>query len=502
MIKKIFFVLLFLLLLYLSVFPRATEVIAHNFIFGFDQGRDFLAAKSIVVDHKMTLIGSEWGAGSAGLTGLFHGPGYFYLLSLAFLLFGGDPYGGVVVMLVLGLVTIAFSFYVGKKMFGVLGGYILALLVALSPPLIAQSRFFWNTYPSSPLILLVFYFIFRSTSKRRNVDLFLAAFFSGFIYNFQTGIAIPLALTFFLYSVLILRLRKLRQYLVLLAGYGLAFMPFILFEFRHNFQGARGLATYLFVHEKTDITPLFMQRMLSDHLGSFLYNLSDSFPKTSLPWWVIGVIIFFPVIYFWFKEKNSALRIFLVYLFCLPLVTFLVFSPLRNSVYPYYLYSLTFVYLFFFAFVFSRALNSRNPFVLSIYSVLLVWFLVVGVISAHFTYQSDVKDYGGDAKIKGKIDAIDYIYSDAKVRDFNLLVFAPPIYTYPYDYILWWHGNKKYGFVPGNVKKDTVYLLMEKDHAKPWSYNGWLETVVIDGRIEKTVTLPSGFIVQKRIIEE
>lgn len=502
MIKRIVFILLFLLLFYLSVFPRATEVIAHNFIFGFDQGRDFLAAKSIAVDHKMTLIGSEWGAGSAGMSGLFHGPGYFYLLAFAFLLFGGDPYGGVVIMLTLGLVTIVLAFLIGRKMIDTLGGYVLALLIAMSPPLIAQSRFFWNSYPSSLFILLVFYFIYRGTTHRRYIDLFLSAFFSGFIYNFQTGIAIPLAFTFILYCIFILRLRKIGQYLVLIAGYGLAFLPLILFEIRHSFQGAKGIMAYLLVHDKTDIIPNFMQVMLLDHLGSFIYNLSDSFPKTSLPWWVVGIALFLPLFYFWYNEKNGALRLFLVYLFCLPIITFLVFSPLRNSVYPYYLYSLTFVYLFFFAFVFSRAVRSRNHFVLAVYSVIIVWFIVVGIISAYTTYQSDVKDYGGDAKIKGKIDAIDYIYSDDKNRKFNLLIFAPPIYTYPYDYLLWWYGNKKYGFIPGTEKKGEVYLLMEQDHAKPWTYNGWLETVIVKGRIVKTVTLPSGFIVQKRIMEE
>ncbi len=500
MSKVTIYIFLGVLILALSIFPRVTEVIAHNYIFGFDQGRDFLAAKSIVVDHKLTLIGSEWGAGSAGLTGLFHGPGYFYLLSGAFLLFRGDPYGGVVFMFLLGLVTIALAFFIGRKLLGTLGGYVFALLIAICPPLIAQSRFFWNSYPSSPFIILAFYFVYRSTLNRRNLDLFLSAFLSGFIYNFQTGIAVPLAVTFLLYSIFILRLRKLRQCLSLLGGYLLAFLPFFLFEVRHNFQGLRGLFTYLFDHQKTQVTRLFLQRMLWDHLGAFFYNLSDSFPKTPFPWWVLCATLLLPLLYFWYKEKTNALRLFLVYLFCLPIVTFLVFSPLRNSVYPYYLYALTFSYLFSFSYVFSRTLIVRNPLVLSLYSVLLVWFLLVSLVSAQGTYKSDVKDYGGDAKIKGKIDAIDYIYSDASGANFNLMIFAPPVYIYPYDYLLWWHGKQKYGFVPGSERHGIVYLLIEQDHAKPWSYKGWLETVIKEGKVEKTVTLPSGFIVQKRIM--
>jgi hypothetical protein len=40
---------------------------------------------------------------------------------------------------------------------------------------------------------------------------------------------------------------------------------------------------------------------------------------------------------------------------------------------------------------------------------------------------------------------------------------------------------------------------MEPDPSKPWSYNGWLETVIVNGDVIKTVNLPSGLIIQKRI---
>jgi hypothetical protein len=111
-----------------------------------------------------------------------------------------------------------------------------------------------------------------------------------------------------------------------------------------------------------------------------------------------------------------------------------------------------------------------------------------------------VVDYGGDAKIKGKIAALDYIYQDSSSKHFNLMIFTPPVYTYPYDYLLQWYGQQRYGFVPGNEKKGELYLLIEVDHAKPWSYKGWLETVIQTGDIEKTITLPSGIIIQRRKI--
>ena len=96
------------LIIFLALFPRSVEVFNHNPIFGFDQGREMLAAKNIVVNHKLTLIGTEVGAGSAGISGVFHGPIYYYMLAVPFILFNGDPASMVSLMLLFGLLTILF----------------------------------------------------------------------------------------------------------------------------------------------------------------------------------------------------------------------------------------------------------------------------------------------------------------------------------------------------------------------------------------------------------
>src|SRR3990167_6976885 len=92
-----------ILLFTLGISLRSVEVLNGNYLFGFDQGRDYMAVYNIVENHKFTLLGAEVGAGSAGLSGLFHGPGYYYLLSLMYILFRGDLYGGIVLMFFFGI---------------------------------------------------------------------------------------------------------------------------------------------------------------------------------------------------------------------------------------------------------------------------------------------------------------------------------------------------------------------------------------------------------------
>ena len=495
--KKILFISAFLIIIFLSLFPRSIEVLNQNPIFGFDQGREYLAARNIVVNHKLILIGTELGAGSAGISGLFHGPIYYYLLTIPFILFNGNPAGGTWLMLFFGLSSILFGYYLGKKIFNNYIGILIAFLMSISPILIAQSRFLWSPNPPTLFILLSFYFTYLLSQNKKNLSIFLAAFFAGFVYNFEMAVAIPLSLTLFIYSIYILR-KQFNKYLYLILGYLLAFSPMIFFEVRHGFMGLKGIINYLTHPGKN--SNLFDITSLTGHANSFLYNFKDTFPVFNYEMGMLLLIAFLVIaFYLTRKEKNAKLKVFIYYLLCLVPISFFVFSFLRNYVYNYYLIHLSLSYIIVFAYLIYASFKQKKNAILVGLIVVIVIITVFGVISAVKTSVFDYSDYGGTAKLKGQMAAIDYIYNDAKGKPFGVLVFAPPVYTYPYDYLLWWYGNKKYNYIPYSEKKGTFYLLIEKDPAKPWSYRGWLETVIKSGKIIYTKTLPSGFIIQKRV---
>lgn len=499
--KNLFIYLLIVIIAFFALFPRIIEVLNQNYVFGFDQGRDFLAVHNIVVNHKFTLIGPELGSGSAGFSGIFHGPFFYYLLAIPFVIFNGDPYSGIVLMFLFGIFTMVFSYFLGKKLFGCTGGLIIALLIAISPSLISHSRLVWLPHVTSLFILLTFYFIYTMNKSNKNV--FFAAFFSGFIYNFEFAITVPLVLALCIYSVYIFRFKQLKQYIFLFLGLIVAFSPMILFELRHGFLGTRGVIDYL-THPKATADNLkFMELITRDHLGTLWYNFFDSFPNQNIiPSIIIPLITLLTVVAFLIKEKNIRLKHFIIFLLTLPFINFMVFSFLRSSIYTYYLTDLNLAYIILFTYAIFNS-YVKNNFILK---VCLTIFLIISILFAASNSFSvsiyDYSDYGGTAKVKGKIDAIDYIYKDAKGQRFNLLVFTPPVYTYAYDYLLEWYAKRRYNYYPSQEKKEIFYLLIEIDREKPWSYKGWLETVVKEGTILDTKTLPSGFIIQKRLIED
>lgn len=502
-IKKINLFNLWILVFFLGTIAlgvsfRSVEILSNNYLFGFDQGRDYLAVKSIVDGGKFTLIGSEIGAGAAGISGIFQGPFHYYFLAVSYIIFGGSPYGGMVLTYLYGILTIVLLFIIGKKMFGNIGGLFASSLAAISPPLISQSRFIWNSHGAPVFVLLTIYFVYKLCEKVKYRYVFLSAFFAAFIYNFQIAISVPMSISLVVLMIFILKVKDIRKYLALFSGFIFGFLPMILFEFRHNFMAVSGLFDYL-IGPKDISSPGFIATMQS-HIPSFMGNLHSSFIRQDfIRGEFIGIFLFTAVIFFIMKEKNKIIKKFITYLLTIPFITFFVLGFLNNAVWDYYLLHLVLIYILILTYIFFSSFLHKKYFL----TILIVLFLSLsfakltpGLVD-NIIY--DYHDYGGTHKMKGKIDAIDFIYKDAKKEEFGLFVFTPPIYTYSYDYLVEWYGVSKYGYKPTESKDKTFYLLIEVDNNDLMRHQGWLETVIVNGEVINEITLPSGFIIQKRI---
>lgn len=507
MIKKIIISTLVILLLLFSLFPRSVEVLNGNPVFEIDQGRDYMAVKNIVVNHKLTLIGAELGAGDAGLKFLFHGPGYFYLLTIPFIIFKGNPIGGVYLMLLLGISAIAAGVFFVSRFWGEKYGFLMGFLLAVCPYLIGQSRFIENHFPTPIFILLVFYYVYRLTQnkKKKKLYIFLASFISAFIYNFEFAIAVPLSISLIVYSIFLFKKKFFSSLPFLLTGFSLGFSPLILFELRHGSMGIKNLFNYLFFNPIKNYSTTYLFSHAQHIYNLFTFSLADSFPgKLLIPNNVLSfvlIIFFSTVVFVWYKEKETTKKNFILFLIILFPVNFFTFMFLRNIVFQHYITDIILTFLFFVVIILSW-LDSNNHKTISMF--LFVYFILLIALGGYngiIVAKSDYYDYGGVHKLKGKLDAIDYIYKDANKKPFGFFVFTPGVYTYPYDYLVWWRGEKKYGYYPNNQKKDTFYLLIEKDIAQPWSYIGWKQTVIKEGKISFQKTLKSELIVEKRISE-
>jgi hypothetical protein len=485
---------------------RAVEVINGNYLFGLDQGRDYLAASNIIVNHKLTLIGAEAGSGVAGINGIFHGPGYFYLISLAYLLFHGDPIGGEVFMLLFGIAALVLSAWVGYKMLGRLGSVLFLFFTAVSPLIVSQSRFIWSSHPITVFVILALYFVYRIPN---NPTLFapLAVFVAGFSYNSQLGVSVPLTVSILVSIPIVFRIRDWKVYLYSLFALGLAFLPMILFDIRHGFTDVRSALAYLSSGTATNGS-MFEAKRLSSHAFDYWNNFYNTF-TFEFGWipWQWQMIILYAAIPFvglgLFLVRGTKEKRFVWFLLLMIVLTWAAYLLLNNVVWDYYLTHTRIAYILLFTFAGVALWRAKkNLFAaagLAVGVVFLCTIVCGTVFRQYISYTLDIRDLGVYDKIIGKRLVIDTIYHDAQGQPFSVFVFLPGVYTYPYDYLFQTYGAMRYGSVPTHEKKGLAYLIIEPDKSQPWRQNGWLQTVVQGGSSIWIKTLLNGLILEKRI---
>ena len=491
--------LLFCILL-IAAAPRAIELLNGNYLFGYDQGEHFQAVKKIVVDHNLTLIGTQVG----GAGGFFQGPGWYYLLAIPFFLTGGDPYGAMVLMFILGILTVFFAFYFGSKMFGQWVGILISFLIAISSTIIAQSRFIWPPFPIYLLTVFILFFLFR-TFQGREKFFPLATFTAGFMAHFEIATAGLFFGQLILLSpfLLLKKLISFRYFLYGIFSFILPLTPLIIFDLRHQFLISKGIVGFVTHNQNPShqVTYLYILKMLETHYNTFKYNFESTFSPDILHAVIIVLLIVGGFFIVENKKFSSAKKMFAGYLLVSPILFFILSMIYLWPMWDWWIRHLQIYYIFLLGIVLValwRGIISKI--IISMIGIMLLFSSVSNTVNL---YKHDLNDYGGTNKIKGKLQAIDYIYQDAKGKPFGVLVFSPPIYTYPYDYLFWWYGEKKYHYRPHNEKKGIFYLLIEGDPHQPWTYEGWIETVIKTGKIIETKILsPSGFIIQKRMEEK
>ena len=485
--------LLLVLFLVVGWLVRVDGLFTGDFPFLFDHGRDMLAVKKIVVDNKLTLIGPH-----TGFQGLFHGPIWYYLLAIPFFFSGGDPVASVLLMVVLGILSIILGYFVGRSLFSRATGLLLALFIAFSPSSVFLSRFFWNPYPIPSLMLVFYFFVLKIVrDKKANVFLWgLSGFVAGMIGQFN------LAFGFFMIPatallILIFGIRKLESFVAALFGCLITFLSQVLFESRHDFLMTRSLIKF-FAGESRGLGEVvifptrFFHRLNELERSTILSISQDKF----LAYCIFFLAVFIFVFLSRRKEKKEKLISNFIALAILPSIMFLGFLIFPYVAWSYYWIGLQTTYYLFLAVVFGTLLQLEESkfFQLVVISVLIIWGTYTLVSPSLYV----AKGEGGPTTYKNEINAIDWIYQDAGGEPFGLFVYTPPVYDYAYQYLFWWRGSKKYGYLPTQDKGGLFYLIIEPDPERPWGPQGWKETVIKTGRVVKEVTLPGRITIEKR----
>lgn len=491
--KKLpYFILATILLV--GFFLRAQETLSGNYLFLLDQGRDMMDVRAIVIDHNLTLIGPY-----TSLQGVFQGPLWYYLIAVTTFIFRGDPWGGILLMLLISMSILGIVFLWAKRLFGVATALIITFLFAFSSEAIAAATYAWNPHPMW-LLILVFIFSFYEVIRGNQKFHFLLWPTLSLMFHFQTALGVFITGASILF-ILFFERKIIRQknFLISIIIASLFFLPQVLFDLRNDFLMSRSLLGSV-IGENRGLgiggEDLSYKTVIKGHASSFYYNFESGFMRGGFlqkfpPVMLFLTIIFAPSILRENDETSKFFKFLLIFVGLVLVVSFLYPFPIR--------YWFLIGFQSFFLLITGIMLGFLWQYRVGKFTIILGAFILVyySGLRIHTLYFNPPND-GGFSKMDGKKAAIDYIYKEANGKQFNVQIFTPPVITDAYDYMFLWYGLQKYGYIPGRDLAGNVYLLMEPDPEKPWSYEGWLETVIREGEVVKTATLSSGLVIQQR----
>lgn len=198
--------------------------------FTYDQARDALFVKRMIVDHEFRLLGTQ-----TSLPGMYLPPFYFYTIAPVLWFSGLNPVGIDIYSALIGVLTVPLVFFVGNRVFGRPAGVFSAGLFSVSPIVVELTRRAWNPNTLPFFILAVFYFVYRYFKNNKTTDFLLAFALYGYSLSLHFG-AWTLGPLFFLIWIrhgIKNRDWKGLAFSVLILLFFIS--PILLFELRHNF---------------------------------------------------------------------------------------------------------------------------------------------------------------------------------------------------------------------------------------------------------------------------
>lgn len=469
-------ILLFLALTFCaSVFLRFYNL-SRSLFFGPEQGVDFFRIKKLAVEHGLLLVGAK-----TDIAGVFHGPIYYYLSTVPFILSRGSPVFIAFFLIVLNSLTVFPLYQLCREMFSKRVGTLAVIFFAVSFTAISYTHWLSShplVIPLSTLFLLGFYkFI-----KGNNRFLLLVSLCYALLgqaeflnYLFFGGI---------LFGLIIINFKtfKKQTFLFLLLNIFIFFLfgvlHYIIFELRNQFimtHSLLGLA-----HGKGYYVSL------GSVLQQTYSTLGETISGTILPFFpaITSLLIITIALFFLLKSSHQiAKRLIPIYVF-VPIFLLLV---LRHAVLlQFFVYAIIPVIILE-AFLLDKIIQKNRfvGFVICAVLVLLqirIWYLYVP--GNHFMFFASSQP---DLHLQDEKAVIDEIYNQERGKNFSFQSYTIPYWSQQaWEYLFWQYGKAKYGYEPVTENGKTIFVIVQDDPSAQGFQKEWLKKTVTTWGTEKS----------------
>ncbi len=379
--NKSFFILSFILLI--AAFLRLYRIdVLMRFIW--DEGRDMLAIRNIIVNHDLTLFGPfNEVAGHKDFFGVFH----YYLMLPSLWLANFNPVGPAVFTALLGVVAIGLTYYWLENWLDKKTALTICALLAVSPLVVRFNQWGWN--PNSVGFFAIIYLIaLQQFQKQKNKSqkyfwIGVAGLFLGLLFQlhyFTIALIVPAFLIF------LQRYKKnWLEVFIFFSAFILPNLTFLIFDLTHagfyrkivleSFVGNSNQKFFIFSLKNLIIGPLqYLFDVSSKFLSSKILGLGLTITWIFYSWKILNEE---KINYQNDKKINEKSQLILAWLFFLLFTSF--FPSLLNDYHSAVLWpSLAIALVFTLQKIFKK------------YWLIVITFLLIWLIySNHFWRQPD-----------------------------------------------------------------------------------------------------------------
>ncbi len=382
-----------IIILLLAAFLRLYRIADYMTFLG-DEGRDVLIVYEIL-HGKLTLLGP-----TASVGGFFLGPIYYYFMTPFLWLFNYNPVGPAIMVAFFGVATVWLIYKIATMFFNQKVGLISSFLYAISPVVIAYSRSSWNPNIVPFFSLLSLFFAYKALNKKSLKWFLMCGIFLGIGLQLHYLILflITIILVYVLISEFILNKKEnflkkvlgiIKNYLFILIGIIIGWIPFLAFEIRHGFQNIQSIFNFVLKSGDTGGNPQFFNSVY-DVFFRIYARLVFSYPpierlenytKLTISAWqalviivsLLSIVLLFYLLFKNLKNKDKFLQFNLLLVWLV--VGVLLFGFYKKSIYDYYfgfLFPLPFLLIG--NFIYEFYLRSKS--LIKIIPILLLFFIV------------------------------------------------------------------------------------------------------------------------------
>lgn len=448
--KYLFIIIGFFIPAYLSI----SIVVSGNIPFWYDSARDLSAAVANL--KKISLIGQ-----TTGIPGLFYGPYWIWLLSLGISV-SKDP--RIILLLVITIPYLVIFPILLIKIFGYINGIILWLVFFFSTGVYYMTHL-WNPVVAPLLLLFIIFIAAKLLEFKRNSYLMviLTGILTGVLMQFHMslGFGIFIGNIFLIFLIFVnsnfkfskkaIAWSKFNNFFVYFIGFLLSFLPFLVFELRHNFMQLNSIFEVFISQEKViGITGISKNEIIQTFFGRLEVLLKQ-------PLWLIGTAFLSLTYYKLLKDKwniFSFRKKLHIYLLSLLFTILSVYLTAKNPVWGYHFTGIEVIFLVLLGLYIDKFNVARII-------LILVLLLSASAYLREYMYsvQSNPLSHGS---LYTKKYITQMILKDSKNENITVFAYSPSIYVFEYSYLFNWLGNMNVPYDPSlnPTESQLVYLIL------------------------------------------